>query len=352
MIYPVFDKKQALYVYKLSELLEMHEQQQLFLRETNKAYVRQIRSYIIENFHDNNVYLPPVVGGGQNVSLEDGKPQQLHIIDGSHRLKALLTIPNVLDKFIYSADAVKSKQGFDLRYAYLDITVAFQVYEGLSEQEMSQLYLDLNTKGKKVALSKLIAYDSRDEINIITNRLLQSNRRLQVAGIEIEKAAVVRPANKNFMSLSQLRNIIGIFITGKDVDSKLSLKMEKYANFEEAYDLANTWLEAIFDMYPPQQIGDYDVSMLASYPLQLALVHYALEGIQKGLLEQKQQHIRQRIERLHHINWQRQQEVWQKFDGRWQGKGNYYYINKHKKNIVALVRWLNTKGGEQHVKET
>lgn len=346
MIYPVFDKKQALYIYSLSELLNMQKEDRLILRETNKVHMRHIRSYIIENYETNNVYLPPLVAVIRDGNLQEEKPKSLEIIDGSHRLQALLSMPTVVEKNIYSSDPQKSKHAFALRYSFHEITMAIQVYEGLSEQEASQLYLDLNTRGKKVSLSKRIAYDSRDEINLTTNRLLQTNKNLQIAGIETEKAAIVRPKNKNFMSLSQLRNIVGIFITGKDVESKLSIKMEKDTNFQDALVLVEVWLEELFKLYPPHKIGDYEISMLASYPLQLALVHYVLEGTQNETMEQKQQIIQQRMQRLKDVDWNRKQDIWQRFSGTRRGKEQYFYLTKDKKSIQSIVKWLKSKGGE------
>ena len=350
MIFPVFEKKQALYIYTLEELLEMSAEGRLNLRETNKVYVRHIRSYIIENSKVNNVYLPPLVAAVSDGNLVEGKPTSLQIVDGSHRLKALLTLPDIVEKMIYSRERQTSEQGFALHYAYPHFSIAIQVYEGLANEEMSQLYLDLNTKGKKVALSKRIAYDSRDKINLITNRLLQNNKNLQIAGVEVEKASVIRPNNRNFLSLAQLRNIVGIFSTGKDMESKL--KKGQPVDLEEAYNLVEIWLDELFKMYPPHRIGDYHYSMLASYPMQLALVHYALEGLKDEPYQHKEQIMRQRMQRLSHVDWKRDQEVWEQFDGIRQGKWKYFYLNKDKKNIKTIVKWLNKKGGEVDVKNS
>lgn len=346
MIYQVFEKKQALYVYPLPELLQMLEEDKLILRETNKVYVRQIRNYIVENVEGAAVYFPPVVAMIVEGHLGEERPQALTIIDGSQRLKAFTSLPGHISKLIYNEDNEKSRQGFLLRRMFPEISVAIQVFEGLNQEEADQLYLDLNTKGKKVALSKRIAYDSRNEINLTTNHLLRSNKKLQIAGIETEKAAVKRPNNKNLMSLSQLRNIVGIFVTGKDVESKLSIKMKKDTNFQDAYTLAEVWLEALFHLYPPNKIGHYEQSMLASYPILLALVHYALENTENDSVEHKQQLIQQRMQALQHVNWSRKQPIWLQFNGSKRGKENYYYLNKDKKTIQSIVEWLKIRGGE------
>lgn len=346
MIYQVFDKKQACYVYTLAELVQMYDEGRLQLREPNKVQVRQIRAYIVDNIATGNIYLPPIVARIAKGQLQQQKPEHLMVIDGSQRLKALLSFPQEVPKLIYSKDDTKIQNGFILRHLYPDMTVAFQVFEGLTAKEADQLYLDLNTRGKKVALSKRIAYDSRDDINVTTNRLLQNHKKLKIAGIETEKVAVKRPNNKNFMSLSQLRNVVGIFITGKDVESKLSIKMDQDTNFKDALCLVELWLDELFTLYPPNKIGDYHVSMLASYPLQLALVHYALEGTKGMSMQQKQQIIQQRMQRLSGVDWSREQLTWLQFNGVKQGKDDYYHLRKDKKNIHSIVKWLNQQGGE------
>jgi hypothetical protein len=57
-----------------------------------------------------------------------------------------------------------------------------------------------------VSLSKRIAYDTRNEINRITNDILRDNGFLREAGVELEKRAVMRPTNQNLLSLSQLHS--------------------------------------------------------------------------------------------------------------------------------------------------
>lgn len=348
MIRQVFDKRQAIYVYELPDLMQMLEEDKLEMRDVSKEQVRQIRAYIVDNLLDNNVFLPPLVATTSEELTEEA-PTSLKIIDGSHRLKALLSLPKYGERFIFQEDAEKTKLGFALKYAVPKITVAIQVIDRLSEVEGNQLFLDLNTRGKKVALSKRIAYDSRDDINLTTNRLLQSNKQLQIAGVEVEKAAVKRPNNKKFLSLAQLRNIVGIFLTGKDVESKISVKMNGNVNFQDGYELTNTWLEELFKLYPAKKIGDYELTMLASYPLILALVHYVLHDSEKCTVEEKKRLIVERMQRLEGIDWRRKQDVWLQFDGKYQGKEKYYYLQKDKATIQSLVRWLQLKGGGNDV---
>lgn len=341
----VFSKKQAIVNYKVKELLQMKADDCLKLRETNKVHVRMIRRYIFDNILTKNIYLPPIVAMIEEGSLEDGKPKKLTIIDGTQRMKALSELESVVTRTTNSDDEEEVKKGFNLHFALDDVEVAVQVFEGLSKNEADQLYIDLNTKGKKVSLSKRIAYDSRNEINQATNEVLASNHLLMEAGVEQEKNAVMRPKNKNLLSLSQLRQLVALFITGKTITSNQSLDLVQLLQTEENIDIINTWFEELFVLHPVKTIGNYEVSMLASFPLLTSIATYAIEGIEDLSFAEKKQVVVQRMRNLKQIDWTRDQPIWREFDGSKRGREKYFYLNNNKKNINAIVAWLRLKGG-------
>ncbi|EGQ26808.1 hypothetical protein HMPREF9372_1199 [Sporosarcina newyorkensis 2681] len=346
IINEVFSTRQSMFVYSVSELAEMLEDHRLHLREVNTGQVRMIRRYILENAEEGQIYLPPIVAMIQQGSLDDGKPKSLAIIDGTQRVKALAHLEAAVSKLINSDDPSEQKQGFTLHYMLPNVQVAVQVFEGLEQKQADQLYIDLNTKGKKVSLSKRISYDSRNEVNQLTNRILEGNEQLQKAGVELEKTAIMRPRNKNLLSLSQLRRLVGFFMTGKTVTGKLSMYAERQLPTEESFELINSWFDELFSLYPPETIGDYEHSMLASFPLLSAITQYAYEGLDQETFRAKQEILQQRMRRLAHIDWSRDQEAWKQFSGSTRGKAKYYYLNSDKKTNDALVQWLRLEGGE------
>jgi DNA sulfur modification protein DndB len=176
---------------------------QVSLREINKLQVRAIKRYILENANSERIYFPPIVADVKEGSLAKGKPNEMTIIDGTQRLKALCQIEELGYRAIKSEKEEDIKKGYKLLH-FLEVSrIAVLLFESLSIDEADQLYIDLNTKGKKVALSKRIAFDSRNELNRITNKVLLTNKQLKTAGVEEEKRAVVRPNNKKLLSLSQ-----------------------------------------------------------------------------------------------------------------------------------------------------
>lgn len=342
----IFAKRQTIVVYTVKELTKMLDDQRLVLREVNAGQARMIRRYILDNVIQEQIYLPPIVAAIESGSLADGRPDSLIIIDGSQRMKALTQLESAVSRMTSSDDVAEQKKGFTLHYMLNQIEVAVQVFEGLSPKEMDQLYIDLNTKGKKVSLSKRISYDSRNEVNSLTNRLLKSHQLLRKAGVELEKAAVMRPRNTNLVSLSQLRRLVGYFMTGKVVSGKIAMHSESTGEVEETYELLMTWFDELFNLHDAKTIGDYKVSMLASYSVLSALTQYAYSGVENETYAVKQQTIQERMRKLSHVNWSPKQDVWKKFDGDERGKDKFYYLKHDKKTNQALIDWLRLEGGE------
>ncbi|WP_153720934.1 DNA sulfur modification protein DndB [Sporosarcina cascadiensis] len=346
IIEQVFEKKQSMVIYTANELAEMLDEGRLVLREVNTGQVREIRRYILDNILEEQIYMPPIIAMLPEGSLDEGKPKKLTIIDGTQRMQALTRLRSAITRMTGSDDMTEQKKGFGLFYMLDQVQVAVQVFEGLSQKEADQLYIDLNTKGKKVSLSKRISFDSRDEVSQTTNKVLENHEQLKVAGVEMEKTAVVRPRNKNLLSLSQLRRIVALFITGKLTDRQIAMSAEDQLQSEQHIELISTWFDELFTLYPAKTIGNFEESMLASFPLLSALAQYAYEGLEHERFEVKKETVERRMRGLAHVDWARNQEIWRTFDGSVRGKDRYYYLRSNKKTNDALVGWLRSEGGE------
>lgn len=336
----VFSKRQSIATYTIEELSTLIKNGQVKLREVNKLHVRAIKKYILENVLTEQIYFPPIVA---NVAcLGDGKPLEFTIIDGNQRLKAFCQIEEMGCRTAKSDMEEEMKKGYKLLQFAQNTEVAIQLFENLSQQEADQLFIDLNTKGKKVTLSKRIAFDSRKELNKITNSLLKTNKQLKMAGVEIEKRAMIRPTNKNFLSLSQLRLIVAVFLTGRMVHRTAEDRYNTYMDAKEYSQLINCWFTELFKMYPPEQIGDYNKSMLASHPLLVSIAYYANKGLEKYSFAERRQELINRMRMLKEVDWNSQNPVWRTFKGK--TRKGYYYLTNDKNNIERLVEWLEQQG--------
>lgn len=346
IINDVFTKKQAIVNYPVKELVTMLAEGRLQVRNKNQLQIRKIRNYIFENVLTDGIYLPPLIAALEEGELSQGKPSRLTIIDGTQRIVALSQINSLLASRINSDSEEERKQGNKLLHSLRSTEIAVQVFEGLSMNEADQLYIDLNTKSKKVSLSKRIAYDSRNEINRITNEILMDNDLLKEAGVELEKRAVMRPTNKNLISLSQLRQIVGLFTTGKTISSSLAQETHMPLHSAENSKLINTWFSELFAFHPVKTIGDYEVSMLASFPLLYAIANYAANGLEELNFEEKIEEITARMRSLQGVDWSPSNKAWRKFKGSERGSRRHYFIHQDKMNGLAIVAWLKLQGGE------
>lgn len=148
----VFSKRQLIATYSITEISALVHDGQVKLRHLNKLHVRAIKKYILENVVTEQIYFPPMVA---NVTcLGSEKPLELTIVDGNQRLAALCQIEELSYRAAKSDNPEEMKKGYKLLRFIQHTEVAIQIFEGLSEEEVDQLYIDLNTKGKKVALSK------------------------------------------------------------------------------------------------------------------------------------------------------------------------------------------------------
>lgn len=329
---------QQLAIFTVQEIAEQLEQEKIILRKTEPRHTRKIRQYVMEQFMVGDVYISPIVA-----SENDGV---LYIIDGSSRLRSIVDILPLTDRMLLSGNKEEQKKAAQLNTSIGDVQLAFQIFKDFTEEERDQLYLDANTKGKKVALSKRIAYDSRNTINNVTNELLQQHEALRFAGIEQEKVSINRPANKNFLSLSQLRSVVSLFLVGKETESGIHTQYVDQELIEKRLPLLNAWLDELFTLEGPEKVGDYNMSILASFLFVRALTYYALKGEDLVIQEKKEKYIRNRMKALKHISWETCQPLWQRFDGKHRGIYQLYFVTNNKKNLEAITAWLCSEGGD------
>ncbi|KYC89948.1 hypothetical protein MXL46_10125 [Heyndrickxia sporothermodurans] len=345
IVHDIFTKKQTIVTYSINELKQMYDDGTLKLKEVQQHQVREIKKYITENATGGHIFFPPLVANTEvGALLRDSKPTKLSIIDGTQRIKAFLQLEEFIAKALKSDNPVESKLGFKLRYVLSNTELALQLFEGLSQKEEDQLYIDLNTKGKKVSLSKRIAYDSRNEINRITNKVLQLNHQLLEAGVEMEKRAIIRPSNKKLLSLSQLRQLVEIFMTGGSGKKADEIKNKLNLNTEEFIQLINCWFELLFKLYPANKIGNYHETIFASYTMLKSLVVYANKGLEHESFDKRQKTMTERMKALSKINWKRTNKEWEQFKGARKGRDQYYYLTNDKENINKIVNWLEQQG--------
>ena len=310
----------------LPYLAKQFEEDHIILRTSMKEHVQALRKYMINGMDKKRVFLPMIVAN----KTSEGK---LQIIDGSTRVRAIYSLYQYLQNKEDDEKHTKAKVYFE------NSSLGIQVFHDLTEEQCNQLYIDFNTRGKKVALSKLIEYDSRHLDNIITNRILETNSQMKEAGIETEKRAVIRPTNKNFLSLSQLRQLVNIFTTGKHILSNQE-NTQKYLLKEQDYvELVNSWINEIFLWEKPKEIGNYQHTMLASFPVMISIAYFVNEDMIHKPLETRLSFMKARMRTLAEIDWSSHHADWRQFKGSYRHAANLYFLSNEPATIKQLLQW-------------
>ncbi|MBD7938355.1 hypothetical protein H9655_15075 [Cytobacillus sp. Sa5YUA1] len=338
-------KEHKIVVYPLLTLIQMVKEEQIKLRETSQKYVRNIRMYISDNIASQEIYLPPLVATTEPTEFTHYLPRKLVLIDGVHRLKAYCQLEGLVDKYINSDNKEEIKLGYDLQNMLKKTQIPIQLFNGLTSSEAWQLYIDMNTKGKQVALSKKIEYDSREGLNLLTNRVVHSVNGLQEAGIDKDKLMVVRPANEHFLSLTQLRKVVHIFITERiDIQNEQSIYLQ--LTQDQYVALIRLWFDYLFAMVPPHKIGNFHHSMLADFPLVLAVALYANKNCKNKDFSSRMKLMKKRMEALQGVDWSKGNPVWETFNGSVKGRKNMFFLNKDVASLRKIIHWLESQGGE------
>lgn len=329
--------EQCMYTYSVEELVQLMDKELITIRQTNQSQVRHLKKYIFNNAKEKKIYLPPIVANTDAHLVQ--KPQYFRVIDGSKRVLALCQLAKDMKNNKHRTGE-DFKNYIALSLLLKDAQIAVQMFSGLTSEECNQLFVDFNTKGKKVALSKRISYDSRNLLNVITNKLMTTNKDLQTAGVETEKRAVIKPTNKNLLSLSQLKQIVGIFI-GIEINSHFEQRKTPYYLSEEEYiQLINEWLNCLFQLHDPETIGNYEHTILAGFPMLRAIAYYVNRRTNNKSLNARKKIVKERMARLLNIDWSIHHPKWQTFAGDFRGHKNYYHLSKDKKTLLKLVEWM------------
>lgn len=294
---------------KLNDLLKMYRIDQSVNRDINVSRLPKLVKYIDSHDVAPGIFFPSIVCAytgdlikdfnKETLKLEISNYNCLLVIDGQHRIKALEAYVN--DK----------KFDFVKRQAIMDSEFTLQLYFGLNQNDMKNLFADINSNSVKVSMSLITAYDSREIVNILTKNLYDVSSALQGIGVEFNKSRITRPQSKVFITSARLKKFISILLFGKAV---LTNKEEQL--IKDKYDKMLSFLERFFDVLVnnlPDNPGDSLLYILGHEAVQksLALI------LHKSIFEDKQLNIvlgwEENVEVLRHIDWSIINSTWNPF---------------------------------------
>ncbi|MBY0099426.1 hypothetical protein [Mesobacillus maritimus] len=139
--------KQDIFYLSINELIHMVEGGRIKLKETSQPHVKSIKDYILRNLETKHMLLAPLVGHQENGSLRCNG--DITIIDGSHRLKAYVQLKQLALRTIHKKEEHDRREAFRILELFEKTMLPIQIFEGLTNEEQHQLYLDLNFWGRR-----------------------------------------------------------------------------------------------------------------------------------------------------------------------------------------------------------
>lgn len=249
----------------VQELLEAYTIDHEINRDLNYARIPDIVKYLESQNIAPGIFIPSFVfsyRGDPNKchDMEHGlfllEDSSLITIDGQHRIKAM-------ERYVHRHQEDTS---------FLNNTVTVQVYFGLSREDERQLFVDINSNAKKVSRSLVMKYDSREVSNLLIKEVHRNSASLQVAGIELDKSKVQRPANTAFATGQRLKTFLAYLLVGK---KKFSQHDEELLaeHYDQIVAFLNQFFLELFNVLPDTP-GDVRRYVLGHEPVQNAIALY------------------------------------------------------------------------------
>lgn len=254
----------------IKDALDLYKVDSEINRDLSYNRLPGLIKYIGNADSDIGIYLPSLVFSyrGNPVekynaltnTLELDVNDKLFVIDGQHRIKALER---------YVEKNCNDKEHIN---ALMNNYLTAQIYFGLTKEDERKLFSDINSNARRVSMSLVTQYDSRDIMNLLVQELYRSTPILRVVQIELNKSKVLRPANTAFSTGVRLKTFISYLLFGKK-----SLNRKEEQIIVNQYDEVASFLNKFFTMFfsvLPDNPGDVLKYVLGHEPIQNAIALY------------------------------------------------------------------------------
>ncbi len=293
---------------KVRDILNIYRIDSTINRDLSYNRLPQITKYIEDMDNHIGIFLPSLVFSfpenphfyynPQNQELEIPSDLKLAVIDGQHRIKALERLTS------------KSNIEREKKDKILDSYMTVQIYFGLTQDDEKRLFADINSNARRVSMSLVTSYDTRDIMNVLVNELYNSSSALQAAQIEFNKSKILRPNNIHFSTSARLRKLINLLIFGKrSLSNKNEIQVKN--QYDDIFSFLDKFFSVLFNVLPTTP-GDVLKYVLGHEALQYALSLYLHSKIIVSS-EQKISWIdnwEDEIEEIGLIDWSIKNQIW------------------------------------------
>ncbi|WP_342499370.1 DNA sulfur modification protein DndB [Bacillus sp. FSL W7-1034] len=294
---------------KVRDILNIYRIDPEINRDLSYNRLPKIINYLDSFDSDLGIYFPSIVCSFpgsplefydmEKMELEISEGVRLVVIDGQHRLKSL-------EQYM-----TKSHFNEDKKEEILNSDLTLQLYFGLTKTDEKSLFADMNSNSKRVSMSLITNYDTRDITNILIKELYQISKPLQSVKIEFNKSRLVRPTNTDFSTSVRLKKFVSILLFGK---KSTNMKEEKL--IKEYYDDILSFLERFFLVFIevlPSEPGNVLKYVIGHEPLQSAIAYHLHKRIITECTNKVKWIINweEEVIQLEKIDWSTKNPIWQ-----------------------------------------
>lgn len=293
---------------QIKDVLKLYKIDKDINRDISYGRIPKIVKYLENQDNTLGIYFPALVfsfrGNPVNYYSKDFElklplDKKLIVIDGQHRIKAL-------ERFLEETNDIHQKEKI------LSTLLTVQIYFGLQTEDEKNLFADINSNVKKVSMSLITKFDTRDVLNVLVTELVQVSDALQTAKIEFNKNRLARPVNDYFSTSSRLKEFISLILFGKKAPNKkeTTFLMQQY---DDIIVFLDKLFSELFNNLPPDP-GNVLKSILGHYATQQAIGYYIHEKIIiEGIKIEWIINWEEEIEYLSLISWEVTNPLWRKF---------------------------------------
>jgi len=294
---------------KVKDILSLYEVDKNINRDISYFRLPKIVQYIESEDTKMGIFFPafvfsfrgnPLSYYHNNFELDIPSDKKLIVIDGQHRIKAL-------ERYIETIGDEAKKA------LVLNSSLTVQIYFGLNTKDEKRLFADINSNAKKVSMSLITKFDSRDILNVLVTELYSVSNSLQVVKIEFEKSRLARPNNDAFSTSMRLKDLVAIILFGKKSLNVKDLEILKN-HYDDVISFLNKLFEELFKALP-QNPGNVYNFILGHYGTQQAIGQYIHNSIilRNSNLISWVNNWEEEIEQLSSIDWSVNNPLWKKF---------------------------------------
>lgn len=321
---------------KVKDLLDIYSIEADVNRDINDQRVSNLSKYLNAFDSESGIYLPAIILSYEGEEPND-EPHNTYVfpengrfvvLDGQHRLKGLERFKN-------------SESDMNRLTQVLDSTVTTQIYFGLDRDKKRGLFIDINALSRKVSKNLSVSFDGRDAVNKLIQDLLSVERgnSLEQMGIDSERARIVRPGNKVWMSSIRLNRFISYLLLGTGSTSNSTNKLI-FENYDRVFEFLKQYFY-LLKIALPAKPGDVHDNLLGHEALQNALAivsHEKIVRLTKETIEWREGW-EEFVEIFEYIDWNINSNLFSSLTMRKGGKNGYTGFEDSKSgDVIPLLK--------------